>query len=762
MNLSNLQVGLCIVLASIVSSACGIQPLPGQIDKALYLKQGVEARILGKGSAPNLGLALAGGGTKAADFSIGVLQGLTEAGIMEQVDAVSTVSGGGYAALWYFARLLNPEENRESASAPLTSSLYASQFFRDCIPQKYIRDYLDTATLQGSPSRHNYDSKLPWSGPCPQSKTNYKYPERSELSNGGVRNQGVVFEQDPVRYQNHLRGYQDVLAWNWRRPFGYEETTLGRASVITELIGTGLLTVGSMAANLVPNVVFDWEVPLSSSSQQYRSGILRTFGAIPSDCAVRSDYCGPHFRLQGGEAWVRSGLTFELLKNEYEKGKIPLWIINATAGENRDLFSAIAHPGQKPFQLTSFEFSPYGSGSGLFNYSTQSLLGQGRPWHAVALSAAFFDAQQKVKPPIWNILLNVSTFNWGSSFENTQVHWFQRALHKFLPLPFYLLHLRSGESAADYVNIRLSDGGQSENLGVYALVERNLGDIIVSDHSGDRSGKMEDVCRLKIGLEREHGSSQHLYVYFPGLLTLDDVCDQRHTGKNEGYDIFHWEHPILLGCITDNVKYKDCIDDKLTSGAHFQRLYLIKPAFPSGKLASKLGLALKGITHIVAKTNDTCTKQPNLKVCAPSAVPACVALPAGQPYPYGVRLRHHKPDSLATWEYEDFVSCELVGFLIANSTNDNGKNGSDGCAYVPQNDTAGFTTNSSPFLFGAYRELGRYYARQLGWFFGDGSNASQRRARYREAVAYQKENGLKPEKITKEGGKAGDPGDCFK
>lgn len=44
---------------------------------------------------PVIGLALAGSGTKAANFGLVVIQGLGEVGIMEHVDIVSSVSGGG-------------------------------------------------------------------------------------------------------------------------------------------------------------------------------------------------------------------------------------------------------------------------------------------------------------------------------------------------------------------------------------------------------------------------------------------------------------------------------------------------------------------------------------------------------------------------------------------------------------------------------------------------------------------------------------------
>jgi hypothetical protein len=45
---------------------------------------------------PLLGVALAGGGTKAASFSMGVLDGLNEKDMLKDVDVISTVSGGGY------------------------------------------------------------------------------------------------------------------------------------------------------------------------------------------------------------------------------------------------------------------------------------------------------------------------------------------------------------------------------------------------------------------------------------------------------------------------------------------------------------------------------------------------------------------------------------------------------------------------------------------------------------------------------------------
>jgi len=51
---------------------------------------------------PRLCLAMSGGGMRSAAFNIGVLKGLHQAGILGQVDVMSSVSGGGYALSWYY------------------------------------------------------------------------------------------------------------------------------------------------------------------------------------------------------------------------------------------------------------------------------------------------------------------------------------------------------------------------------------------------------------------------------------------------------------------------------------------------------------------------------------------------------------------------------------------------------------------------------------------------------------------------------------
>jgi predicted acylesterase/phospholipase RssA len=53
---------------------------------------------------PALCLAMSGGGTRSAAFQLGALQGLSELGLLDQVDVASAVSGGSYTLAWLVAR----------------------------------------------------------------------------------------------------------------------------------------------------------------------------------------------------------------------------------------------------------------------------------------------------------------------------------------------------------------------------------------------------------------------------------------------------------------------------------------------------------------------------------------------------------------------------------------------------------------------------------------------------------------------------------
>src|SRR5262249_33479369 len=46
------------------------------------------------------GICISGGGIRSGTFGLGILQGLSEKGLLSKADYISTVSGGGYIGSW--------------------------------------------------------------------------------------------------------------------------------------------------------------------------------------------------------------------------------------------------------------------------------------------------------------------------------------------------------------------------------------------------------------------------------------------------------------------------------------------------------------------------------------------------------------------------------------------------------------------------------------------------------------------------------------
>ena len=57
-----------------------------------------------------IGLALSGGGYRAAAYHVGTLRTLHKLGILEKVDVISSVSGGSITAAFYGPYFVNEDE----------------------------------------------------------------------------------------------------------------------------------------------------------------------------------------------------------------------------------------------------------------------------------------------------------------------------------------------------------------------------------------------------------------------------------------------------------------------------------------------------------------------------------------------------------------------------------------------------------------------------------------------------------------------------
>jgi Patatin-like phospholipase len=85
-----------------------------------------------------IGLAFSGGGIRSAAFCLGVLQALHETGILQRVDYLSTVSGGGYIGCSLTAAL----ETAHEGGRPQDNFPFASRLMEDEPPAlQHVRNY---------------------------------------------------------------------------------------------------------------------------------------------------------------------------------------------------------------------------------------------------------------------------------------------------------------------------------------------------------------------------------------------------------------------------------------------------------------------------------------------------------------------------------------------------------------------------------------------------------------------------------------------
>ncbi|MFM8800864.1 MAG: patatin-like phospholipase family protein, partial [Tagaea sp.] len=149
---------------------------------------------------PKLGIALSGGGSKASSFAMGVLAGLNDAGVLKDVDVISSVSGGGYAAYFYFSRLLDAATARAGDTGPAAPA----DWFRHCLTNR-AREYFATAG-------DRIAILSPSAGNSSQSVTRDELMQPRYCPSSLV---DVISDQDRkdrYRFQNHVGGFQDFLS----------------------------------------------------------------------------------------------------------------------------------------------------------------------------------------------------------------------------------------------------------------------------------------------------------------------------------------------------------------------------------------------------------------------------------------------------------------------------------------------------------------------------------------------------------------------
>lgn len=343
----------------------------------------------------SLGIALSGGGSRSASYSLGVLNEFHRAGILQHVDILSTVSGGGYAAYWYVTN-----KARGNADADI---------FRDCDPLWWDKDedYQKIFAASKEPACKDKGGAN-WSGADDAYRFQYYLLQNA-----------AIFRKDSYR----VTGDAPV-------PNTPEFTALVRSSVLRK-----------------PEL-----------TRAYEDGIFRAFGSAP---APRSS-ARAEFDVSQGSQSIDRTLTWNDLASRLHSG--PEWVTSVTA--QRSWF-------RSPSPNNSFEIGTRGFGNGDFGYRSGPYEGL-NVLQSVRTSAAFVDMNAPVDSipggPLGKVLLALTKLPMGETVEN----------------PFR----KSG-------TLRLSDGGQAENLGLLPLIRRHVRQIVVVDGGYDRAGVFDDLCKVR-------------------------------------------------------------------------------------------------------------------------------------------------------------------------------------------------------------------------------------------------------------------------
>lgn len=439
---------------------------------------------------PNLGLALSGGGTRSGSFAIGVLKALddisTPSGesLLRQVDAISSVSGGGYAAYWY-----------------LMQNYYRDPVQADCC-QELKRDNIN------------------------------KVQKDIFRTEGDIGPTGAT-----TKYQDHLAASSDLI-------FAYDNPLMHPIEDVWNFGGQ----IITMPVHWLSNGVMDWRFNCSAAPLAYKQGIERTYGL-----SVRDSYspyldnchgasCKYYNARRGYFAWFNDEAQADAVS--FSQYRDFLRSSNSRIHtHNEDPAAAYIHPlplpiinttqgfGDKKLQEIDdavFTFTPLSYGSGLGDYVNDSdkaaALSMSK---AYAISGAAADANARESGVVLDSVLWISNSNLGYRYPNRnrtidRVSFTAlKVLHYLSPIGLY--HLENAFTKDAFrPYYRLSDGGQSENLGFYSLIKRAARHVIVMDAEQDNNYRFDALRRVTKNVSREMGLK----------IVLDDAAALKGRFKN--------------------------------------------------------------------------------------------------------------------------------------------------------------------------------------------------------------------------------------
>lgn len=507
-------------------------------------------------------IALSGGGTRSASFAMGVLKALNDDGLLEQADAISSVSGGGYTSYWLTSqRFYNSMKLDDSHH-------YDRNYYREVLAEM-ARAKSDQA-IAGLPFCQHLA----------------KTPAQTQMADFfRARIDGDILT--PEIHQRHIAAQSDIINYT-RSPTGQKLESAGLLATHIVSLPLYWVTDGFLNTGLYNGSVF---------TNAYRKGLERTYGLSPNP---KYNYYVDYFEHEPSQYhnarngtflfWRKASQTEELqfshlrefslayntcgraLANQnIDIAPVTMPIINTKLTRPYSFFPDDGNFDMASLEKSVFTFTPLQWGSAHTQYHPEQELWAPVPFSkAIALSGAALDEGARQARGLADFGLSAVNANLGYEIRNPTTQkspagsaWFYTyKLIGGFPLKFLV---RENWQAT----LRLSDGGHNENLGLYSLIERGTRRIIVVDAEHDPDYTFESLKRVQANLK----ANQRIELHCVGPCPLaGDYIQRQGVGVFElTAKGFPWSEPSqiiyvklsinerLLADSLKDAKNRDCL-----------------------------------------------------------------------------------------------------------------------------------------------------------------------------------------------------------
>ncbi|MEM5440403.1 patatin-like phospholipase family protein [Paraburkholderia diazotrophica] len=551
-------VGLCMLLVrhrqvvTVPDAPVQLTAYEAQSEEADHISR--RRKKAGIHSGGTVGLALSGGGIRAACFSLGVLRWLEHSEKMRDIDYLSSVSGGGYAATSYLYGQNVQDGTSEwvsRAEAARERLLQSEGYLETGLGRLLTMSlaFLASAIVSLSPLLLAEQGLFIMSYDSPG--------RRASHYDGWILL--VVFLSATLfcaswAWRQNRKDQNDVMLWTTLAAVTFAEA-VQTILIMTKLLQSRFVSITLLAAFIII-VILLVQLPRHKGIRQiqtYAKIMLFPVSAIMVTLAGFSYFASPilYFGLSAATAliyfisanWLN--FPFNLYSSSLRKGftgkvdnvslllaktdpAAPLHIINCCQHSSQSDDPDVRERGGCNFHITrlhcgSDETYIYPTRSWRMLDNTVRHLDV---WRLAATSGAAIDGHGVRQSPLLNALLSFGNIGLGQWVINpsTKFH-----LRKGVPSLLLNLFAALGAWAGKGTWIRLSDGGHFENLGVYELVRRRCASIIVVDAGHDPEYKFVDLARAATLCFTDLRAEIAIPGLMPGKTHSHDQCVYRGT-----------------------------------------------------------------------------------------------------------------------------------------------------------------------------------------------------------------------------------------